>query len=259
MAEPTPAGWYPDPENPGQQRYWDGTAWAEHFAPGDTPAAPAAAVAKKPIYRRAWFIVVAVLIGLGVLSSVIGGGQPEDSASAPPVSESTSQSEQDDAEAPAVEPEPEAEPAPTQPALTMGQQQAVSKGESYLDLAGFSRQGLIDQLVYEGFSEADATFAVDRIAPDWKQEAVEKAQSYLDMAGFSRKGLIEQLVYEEFSEDEATFAVDQIDPDWNEEAAEKAQSYIDMTSFSRQGLIDQLVYEGFSSAEAEYGVQAVGY
>jgi len=30
------AGWYADPEHPGQQRWWDGTAWA---APSDTPAA----------------------------------------------------------------------------------------------------------------------------------------------------------------------------------------------------------------------------
>ena len=51
--------------------------------------------------------------------------------------------------------------------MTMSQQQATAKGESYLDMAGFSRQGLIDQLVYEGFSEVDATFAVDQIAPDW--------------------------------------------------------------------------------------------
>lgn len=34
VAEPvetvaTPAGWYPDPHAPGQQRYWDGYAWAE--------------------------------------------------------------------------------------------------------------------------------------------------------------------------------------------------------------------------------------
>ena len=29
-----PAGWYPDPELPGQQRYWDGLAWTEHRAPG---------------------------------------------------------------------------------------------------------------------------------------------------------------------------------------------------------------------------------
>lgn len=29
-----PAGWYPDPTQPGQQRYWDGTQWTEHTAPG---------------------------------------------------------------------------------------------------------------------------------------------------------------------------------------------------------------------------------
>jgi hypothetical protein len=33
----TPAGWYPDPDGSGGQRYWDGSGWTEHRSPG-TPA-----------------------------------------------------------------------------------------------------------------------------------------------------------------------------------------------------------------------------
>jgi Protein of unknown function (DUF2510) len=28
-----PAGWYPDPQQPDHQRYWDGSEWTEHFDP----------------------------------------------------------------------------------------------------------------------------------------------------------------------------------------------------------------------------------
>jgi hypothetical protein len=40
----TPAGWYADPDQPGYERYWDGTQWTEHSQPipGD-PAAQGAA------------------------------------------------------------------------------------------------------------------------------------------------------------------------------------------------------------------------
>ena len=39
---PTPAGWYPDPEQAGQLRYWDGGRWTEHRSPIQAPAAPVA-------------------------------------------------------------------------------------------------------------------------------------------------------------------------------------------------------------------------
>src|SRR4051812_22143893 len=35
-----PAGWYPDTQTPGQQRYWDGSQWTEHTAPGAGQAQP---------------------------------------------------------------------------------------------------------------------------------------------------------------------------------------------------------------------------
>jgi thiol:disulfide interchange protein len=34
MTDMPPAGWYPDPEDASQQRYWDGSTWTEHRAPG---------------------------------------------------------------------------------------------------------------------------------------------------------------------------------------------------------------------------------
>lgn len=36
----TSPGWYPDPEQPGQQRYWDGTQWTDNRAPLASPAVP---------------------------------------------------------------------------------------------------------------------------------------------------------------------------------------------------------------------------
>lgn len=40
MSTQTPAGWYPDPERPSQQRYWDGQQWTDNFAPGGPQVQP---------------------------------------------------------------------------------------------------------------------------------------------------------------------------------------------------------------------------
>ncbi|HUQ62258.1 MAG TPA: DUF2510 domain-containing protein [Acidimicrobiales bacterium] len=40
---PAPQGWYPDPESPGNLRWWDGAAWTD-FKTAAAPAAPAAPI-----------------------------------------------------------------------------------------------------------------------------------------------------------------------------------------------------------------------
>jgi C1A family cysteine protease len=77
-----------------------------------------------------------------------------------------------------------------------GQLQALESAKSYLEMGGFSRAGLTHQLTSsygEGFSRADAVWAVNHAHANWNAEAVEAAKSYLEMGGFSRANLIHQL------------------------------------------------------------------
>lgn len=63
-----PAGWYPDPEGSGGQRYWTGESWSIHKAPeSEVPAAPRAPSKSG--------IAAAVLISLvvGVVLLLIAG------------------------------------------------------------------------------------------------------------------------------------------------------------------------------------------
>ena len=113
--------------------------------------------------------------------------------------------------------EPQEEAAPKEeaaPEMTVSQENAVKKAESYISLAGFSKEGLIEQLEFEGFSTADAKFAVNYLedtgAVDWKEEAVEKAESYMEISSFSRSSLIEQLEFEGFTSAQAEYAADQV-------------------------------------------------
>lgn len=94
---------------------------------------------------------------------------------------------------------------PLGPVSTVSQRNAVRTAKDYLDYTAFSRTGLIQQLEYEGFSTADATFAVDSIAVDWNQQAAKAAKAYLDYSGFSRSGLIDQLEYEGYTPTQAAY------------------------------------------------------
>ena len=88
--------------------------------------------------------------------------------------------------------------------------------ESYLAMSGFSKQGLYEQLsssAGEGFTQAQAQYAVDHVAVDWNKEAVESARSYLELMPMSRSELIEQLsssAGEGFTYEQALYAVNKV-------------------------------------------------
>ncbi len=86
---------------------------------------------------------------------------------------------------------------------TLGEKNALSKAKDYLAYTAFSYTGLIEQLEYEGFSKAEATYGADNCKADWNEQAAKKAKDYIDYTSFSKSGLIEQLEYEGFTKAQA--------------------------------------------------------
>ncbi|MDG2210968.1 MAG: Ltp family lipoprotein [Acidimicrobiales bacterium] len=107
--------------------------------------------------------------------------------------------------------DPVQQPATTsEPTGTVSQQQAAQSAQDYLNYSSFSRSGLIDQLEYEGFSTADATYGVDAQNADWNAQAAQSAQDYLNYSSFSRSGLIDQLMFEGFTREQAIYGVNAV-------------------------------------------------
>ncbi len=192
------------------------------------PYAPQAAA---PTRRKAWYkrkrVIIPVIAVLGIAAfAPKGDDEGEVAAPAPSVSVQASEptteppatAEPSTTEADVVEADSgaSAEPASVETSeasdegATVSQSNAIDKARGYLSFAAFSKKDLIEQLEYEGFSKADATFAVEQIAPDWDEQAAKKAKSYLETMSFSRSGLIEQLEYEGFTAAQAKHGADQV-------------------------------------------------
>lgn len=122
---------------------------------------------------------------------------------------------EDPTSAPVVEqeqaPAPEREAVePTEPKVPVEEQQAATMAEDYLDSMPFSKEGLVEQLEYEGFPTETAQAAVDSLSTDWSEQAAAMAADYLDTMAFSHDGLVEQLVYEGFTQKQAEYGADSV-------------------------------------------------
>jgi Host cell surface-exposed lipoprotein len=187
-------------------------------------------------WHQRWAVRIPVLGAAGLIAIIAAtsGSHPAPAAHAAPAKPAVTAP----AHPKAAKPAAPASPAPAAPATsapapaasaptsapaapagpTASQQQALDSAQSYLsDGQGFSRAGLIKQLTSkygEGFSQADATWAVDHSGADWDAQAVMSAKCYMsDGQGFSRASLIDQLTSpygEQFTYAQAVYAVNQV-------------------------------------------------
>lgn len=221
--------WYPPETHPS----------AAPPPPPATDSVPGGSAARGSLPVRAWRkyrgwplwaqIVAGILLLALVTAPFAGSDEPEEvrttrTASEEAMAETTTTSESTATTAEATTTTEEAttttEPPPPPTTTTappdpyegesVSQRNARRSASQYLDFTAFSRSGLIGQLEFEGYSTADATYAVDSLDVDWNEQAAKSAAQYLEFSAFSRSGLIDQLVFEGYTREQAEYGVNAV-------------------------------------------------
>lgn len=155
---------------------------------------------KKPGQGKGCLIALGTLVALGIFGSLLSSGSdPTPSANmvaSENVGEATSKLSKANSDDNQGATASEASETRSNVGLFGPRANAARSAQQYLNMTGFSREGLIEQLssgAGDGYSIADATAAVDSLTVDWNEQAVRSAKQYLDMTGFSCSGLVEQL------------------------------------------------------------------
>ena len=163
-----------------QITYWKGIAMAEDAS---------GKAAKKPLYKRVWFWVLAIIVIAAVVGGV--GGSSKTTSSNASSSQTTSSAVSQQSTASSTESstvsqeqsETTAEPKAAEASVPTEYKSALKKAESYSNLMHMSKQGVYDQLTSEygeQFSPEAAQYAIDNVKADWDANALEKAKSYQD-------------------------------------------------------------------------------
>ncbi|MBT2731722.1 Ltp family lipoprotein [Carnobacterium sp. ISL-102] len=194
---------------------------------------------KKPFYKKWWFILLVVVGVIGVFSDPDESKETIDSSpnnaeevAAKDTSEEDSaiiaeSTKKEDAlaESESIEKVEEAKAAEEEKFLAESiaieesrkesvvpreHENALSNAYDYLDYTSFSKSGLYDQLVYEGYPADAVQYAIENVKADWNANALQAAIDYLDYSSFSDQGLYDQLIYEEYTSEQAQYAIDNL-------------------------------------------------
>ncbi len=96
-------------------------------------------------------------------------------------------------------------------AYVSSEEEVSQAAEEWLEYEAKSRQGLIEALEYDGYTQEQAVSAVDNYSVDWNEQAVRAAKEWLEYEPLSRKGLIEALEGDGFTTEQAEYAANAIE------------------------------------------------
>ena len=165
---------------------------------------------KKPIYKRVWFWIIAIIIVIGAT----GGSGTDDSKEINSENiESEQKISQNNRENTTAENKSENN---VEDNIPTEYKSALRKAKLYADTMNMSKAGLYDQLTSEygeKFTVEAAQYAIDNITVDWKENALKKAKSYQETMSMSPAAIYDQLISEygeKFTAEEAQYAIDNL-------------------------------------------------
>ena len=165
---------------------------------------------KKPIYKRVWFWIIAIIIVIGAT----GGSGTDDSKETNSVNiESEQEVSQNNSENTTAENKSENK---VEDNIPTEYKSALRKAKIYADTMNMSKTGIYDQLTSEygeKFTVEAAQYAIDNITVDWKENALKKAKSYQETMSMSPAAIYDQLISEygeKFTAEEAQYAIDNL-------------------------------------------------
>ena len=165
---------------------------------------------KKPIYKRVWFWVIAIIIVIGAT----GGSGTDDSKEINSGNiESEQEVSQNNIENTTAKNKSENK---VEDNIPTEYKSALRKAKLYADTMNMSKAGLYDQLTSEygeKFTVEAAQYAIDNITVDWKENALKKAKLYQETMSMSPAAIYDQLTSEygeKFTAEEAQYAIDNL-------------------------------------------------
>ena len=165
---------------------------------------------KKPIYKRVWFWVIAIIIVIGATS---GSGTDDSKEINSGNIESEQEVSQNNRENTTAENKSENK---VEDNIPTEYKSALRKAKLYADTMNMSKAGLYDQLTSEygeKFTVEAAQYAIDNITVDWKENALKKAKLYQETMSMSPAAIYDQLTSEygeKFTAEEAQYAIDNL-------------------------------------------------
>lgn len=110
---------------------------------------------------------------------------------------------------------------------------------------------------YDGFTDAEADYALQNANIDWKKHAVEQVTSYIGGSHIIPSS-VTWYFSGKYTDAEIQYAMNNCGVDWNNAAAKRAGTLVSDKIITKPQVVEALLSEGFTKLQSEYGINNGG-